>query len=85
MNSSGPDKRDNTNAPARSGTQYSWSDSSFPWENRNFDSPDVIVDGLALLYDPTNGTISKGEIFRFGGIKSAGALWDIWFSVGSSK
>jgi prepilin-type N-terminal cleavage/methylation domain-containing protein len=85
MNSSGPDKRDNTNNPARSGGQYSWSDSSFPWVSYDFNDPAVIVDGLALLYDPTNGTISRGEIFRFGGMKPPGTLWDIWYSVGSGK
>ena len=31
------------------------------------DGPDIIADGFAMLYDPTNGTNSRGDIGRFGG------------------
>jgi len=35
---------------------------------------------VGLLYDPTNGTVSGGEVIRFGGSKPGGAAYDYWFS-----
>jgi len=85
MNSSGPDKHDNTNQPDRSATAYDWADAQFPWVDRNFNLDAVVMDGLGIVYDPTNGTISKGEIWRFGGQKPPGRLWDLWYAAGSGK
>lgn len=34
----------------------------------------------ALLYDPTNGTVSGGEIARFGGVKPAGEVYEYWWN-----
>lgn len=85
MNSCGPDKREDTNSPSNTGGQYGWADASFPWVNRNHNDPAVVAEFLGMIYDPTNGTVSKGEIFRAGGIKPPGQTFDILYSVGSFK
>jgi len=48
----------------------------FPWK-----SPDAAEQGAYLDYDPTNGTISAGDIYRFGGQWLSGN-WDR-FAVGT--
>jgi len=48
----------------------------FPWIDA---SPNDAPGILAIVYDPTNGTVSRGEIFRVGGSKPGGALYDaLW-------
>jgi hypothetical protein len=37
----------------------------------------------ALCYDPTNGTVSGGEIYRPGGTKPAGQILDIFWANGT--
>ena len=48
----------------------------YPWVNANpNDAPGV----LDIVYDPTNGTVSRGDIMRPGGTKPGGALYDaLW-------
>jgi len=52
----------------------------YPWVgvNRN-DAAGV----LEIFYDPTNGTVSRGDIMRPGGVKPAGALYDALFAAAS--
>jgi len=70
IGSNGPDKYDDTRGDL--------SIQNYPWKNidRNALTP-VFV---GLLYDPTNGTVSGGDIMRFGGIKPAGAVYEFWWS-----
>ena len=84
MNSNGPDNFDDTNTPDNCpGHQYRWSDSRYPWVDIPADSPDAVAEILTLIYDPTNGTISTGEIFRAGGEKPPGRMFDVFFALTS--
>ena len=69
IESDGPDHWDDTRDNISTG--------AFPWPDLN---PDALVPpATTLLYDPTNGTVSSGEVIRFGGIKPAGAIYDfLW-------
>jgi len=67
----GPDNIKDTRDPFLvSGTN------GFPWVNANpNDAPGI----LAIIYDPTNGTVSRGDVMRVGGDKPGGALYDaLW-------
>jgi len=94
MNSNGPDKFDDTQTPANvPGHTYRWSDGQYPWvfpgsggaNPTNPDDPNVVAELLTLIYDPTNGTISVGEIFRTGGTKPSGWMFDVLYAVASGK
>ena len=86
MNSSGPDNFEDTNSPGNvPGHQYTWFDVNYPWKNIPADSPAAVDELLGLLYDPTNGTKSKGEVFRTGGMKPPGRMFDYFFSIGSGQ
>jgi len=51
----------------------------FPWSQA---SPNDAPGILAIIYDPTNGTVSRGEVMRVGGTKPSGALYDaLWQAV----
>lgn len=53
--------------------------SDFPWKNANPNDAPAI---LAIVYDPTNGTVSRGEVFRVGGQMPTGALYSaLWASA----
>jgi hypothetical protein len=69
--------------------------SQFPWvglptpDNLTFvignNPPRLNGGGITIVdtvYDPTNGTVSGGEIMRFGGDKPAGAVYDYLWSSG---
>jgi prepilin-type N-terminal cleavage/methylation domain-containing protein len=77
MNSNGPDRWDDTIAR---GHTYSWTEWNYPWEDLNANDPAKVVEALSLIYDPTNGTVSAGDVFRFGGVKPAGAVFDLLFA-----
>jgi len=44
----------------------------------------TLAGALALRYDPTNGTVSSGEIYRCGGAKGPGRMMAAFYE-GSSK
>jgi len=69
----GPDMTEDSTGNFTTGT--------FPWNNADRNDPIPI---LERIYDPTNGTVSRGELYRTGGQKPAGAAYDaLW--TGSSK
>lgn len=69
MRSTGPDRIDDTHV-----NSYPWPPSRVPHN----DSGIQMV--LSYIYDPTNGTVSFGDVYRVGGMKPAGAPWDIFFA-----
>jgi len=73
--SDGPDHNDNTggDGPAPSTGSYPTG-----WDVE----PGRIVNSI---YDPTNGTVSVGEIYRPGGLVPPGPALQIFFSMTSSK
>jgi len=52
----------------------------YPWVNANRNDAATL---LSIVYDPSNGTVSRGDIMRPGGVKPAGALYDALFSATS--
>lgn len=52
----------------------------YPWINAN---PNDVAGLLAIVYDPTNGTVSRGDVMRVGGAKPRGALFDALFAAAS--
>jgi len=75
LESDGPDHDDNTggNGPAPSTGSYPWPDTT-PVQNL-----------VNAFYDPTNGTVSRGEIFRTGGMVPPGPALQIFYILSSSK
>jgi len=55
----------------------------FPWPTVNASDPANVSKICALCYDPTNGTVSIGEIYRVGGLKPSGQMWDVFWMNGS--
>ena len=86
MSGHGPDKCDDTvtvnNALGRS---WSWNEARYPWADIDPNNSGAISEALSLLYDPTNGTVSTGNVLRFGGIKPAGQIFDVLFANASGK
>jgi prepilin-type N-terminal cleavage/methylation domain-containing protein len=70
------DGPDNTEDSTGNYTTGSW-----PWKNINVNDP---VPVLERIYDPTNGTVSGGEVYRTGGQKPAGIAYDVLWA-GSAK
>ena len=55
--------------------------SRFPWHALD-DSDTAVSVALGLVYDPTNGTTSRGEIFRAGGVVTGPSLaHQLWFTA----
>ena len=73
LESDGPDHDDNTggNGPAPSTGSYPWPAST------------SVASLVNAIYDPTNGTVSGGEIFRTGGMVPPGPALQIFYSAGS--
>ena len=86
MSGHGPDKYDDTvtvsNAPDRA---WSWNEARYPWVDIPPNDPAAVSEALSLLYDPTNGTVSRGNILRFGGMKPGGRIFDVLFANASGK
>ncbi len=84
IRSVGPDRYDGTplhTYPYKDG--YSWQQ-DFPAETVIWSNDAVGVRAaLGLIYDPTNGTVSAGDIFRLGGVKPIGPQWDAFFANAS--
>jgi len=77
VESDGPDHWDDT-----IGTPFSTG--RFPWPGIAANDPTIIARILALCYDPTNGTVSVGEIYRVGGRRpTGGTAYDVFWTNGS--
>jgi prepilin-type N-terminal cleavage/methylation domain-containing protein len=85
MSCVGPDHRDDTLDTANFGPghQYTWNEASYPWTSIPANNPAAVAEALTLLYDPTNGTVSRGNILRFGGMKPPGQVFDVLFANAS--
>jgi len=68
MVSAGPDHIDDTSA-GQSG--FNLTEGQFPWPTLP-DNEQAVAAILTLIYDPTNGTVSKGQVYRTGGCQPAG-------------
>lgn len=69
LESDGPDNYDDTRSPVSTG--------DYPWPALGRDDR---VRAANLLYDPTNGTVSSGEIMRFGGTPPVGAAYQFLYA-----
>jgi len=57
-------------------TRDTFSANQYPWAQANANNP---VPFLDIAYDPTNGTVSRGQIWRAGGTKPSGSLYEaLW-------
>ncbi len=88
MSGAGPDHRDDTLDINNygGGHQFAWNEVTYPWFSSNpamADDPAACNEALTLVYDPTNGTVSYGNILRFGGQKPPGKVYDLLYSVAS--
>jgi len=85
MSSKGPDHLDQT----ASGTgrippgTFNFAEYLYPWVALQANSPAMVAEALTLIYDPTNGTVSWGDIHRFGGQKPGGQVWDVFWAASS--
>jgi prepilin-type N-terminal cleavage/methylation domain-containing protein len=64
---------------------YSFSDPNYPGLAQPFGDPGPAGAAaiVRIIYDPSNGTVSRGDIFRLGGVKPQGQNWDVWFAASS--
>ena len=77
LESSGPDNDEDS-----FGTNFgSW---AYPWVNLQ-DTPANWTAMLAMLYDPTNGTVSNGTLYRAGGVAPPEVVVNRWFQLVTSK
>ncbi len=86
MNSNGPDRLDDTRGGAGPPNHtYGWTEWHYPWDDlkNRVNDPATVAEAVSLIYDPTNGTVSWGDIFRFGGQKPAGQVFDVLFATSS--
>jgi len=84
MSGKGPDHVDQTvSAGGLPGVTFSWAEWNFPWAALQVNDPAMVVQALMLIYDPTNGTVSWGDILRFGGQKPGGQVWDVLWAASS--
>jgi type II secretion system protein G len=83
MCGNGPDHLDQTRGGAAGFPPhtYSWTEWNYPWVDLQANSPAMVAEALTLVYDPTNGTVSWGDILRFGGMKPPGQVFDVLYSV----
>jgi len=75
IESDGPDHDDNTG-----GSGPAPATGSYPWPANT-----SVVNLVNAFYDPTNGTVSSGEIFRVGGVVPPGPALQIFYSLASQK
>jgi len=69
LESDGPDHDDDTRGD--------WATGNYPTWNRT-----NVIQVLALIYDPRNGTVSVGEIFRTGGTVPPGPALSLFYTLG---
>jgi len=70
VESDGPDHIDDTVGGATTGFSFDLNTGAYPWGAGNKIIPntaEAITAMLHLRYDPTNGTVSSGEVYRCGG------------------
>lgn len=79
----GPDHLDDTLDANRTGKQYRWNEGTYPWIAIPPNDPAAVAEASILIYDPTNGTVSAGNILRFGGQKPPGRIFDVLFTNSS--
>lgn len=72
IESKGPDHMDDTTGDL--------STARFPWPAIQPNNPALVVRAASLHYDPTNGTVSRGDIFRVGGNKPGGMVFDVFWA-----
>ena len=76
IRSVGPDKVDDTyEYPWGTVNQYWWEHGMSPNTGGS-----AVAAACAMLYDPTNGTVSVGDVHRVGGAKPAGPAYDVLFA-----
>jgi len=85
MGSKGPDHLDQTVNKGLVDPPYSinLSEQGYPWPGLRANDPAVVAEVLRLVYDPTNGTVSWGDILRFGGQKPSGQAWEVLWAASS--
>jgi len=74
LESNGPDRWDDTRDTFQTG--------DFPW-SWNPEDATIIAGASALSYDPTNGTVSRGDILRFGGVRPGGTAYSVFWAAAS--
>ncbi len=72
MRSTGPDRVDETTI-----NTYPWNKSVIPHNAAGE------AKMMNMVYDPTNGTVSHGDIYRVGGEQPGGSPWTIFFALAS--
>ena len=81
VDSSGPDNDED--APIDHGASGAYSScigASYPWPG-GVSNPTNTRGLLAVIYDPTNGTVSSGQVTRAGGIAPPELATKMWFDI----
>ena len=81
LESAGPDNLDSTRS---GGDGWFFPSSYYPWVDYDTVNVGQLATLLGTIYDPTNGTVSNGGIFRTGGVRPDTALVKIWFDIVNS-
>jgi prepilin-type N-terminal cleavage/methylation domain-containing protein len=84
VESDGPDRWDDTNGGIIASSRFPWptlSANDLTANTGAITAANQPVPIPALFYDPTNGTLSNGEILRFGGIKPEGETYSFLWST----
>ncbi|MBM3333952.1 prepilin-type N-terminal cleavage/methylation domain-containing protein [Candidatus Sumerlaeota bacterium] len=74
IESDGPDKYDDTRGEFSTGAFPLWP------SNQRVNDPAMAAQITQMIYDPTNGTVSSGDIFKVGGNKPGGLVFDVFWS-----
>ena len=79
----GPDHIDNTMGGSGFGitNKFAWNEYNYPWMDIPPNDPAAVTEALTLIYDPTNGTVSGGNILRFGGQKPPGQVFAVLYAA----
>ena len=72
LESSGPDNQETTLAP--------YGTISFPWVGTG-ETVNEVSGMIGMIYDPTNGTVSRGQIFRTGGTSPPERTVKLFFNL----
>jgi prepilin-type N-terminal cleavage/methylation domain-containing protein len=81
MTSAGPDHIDDTSSD-RGG--FNLTEGNYPWNLPDNESAVRAV--LMLVYDPTNGTVSSGQVYRTGGVVPVGRPYQVlWANSTGTK
>jgi len=82
LESDGPNHFDDTIGTLESGQSSPFSTGNYPWTTVQPTQTNIEL-VCALSYDPTNGTVSGGEIYRPGGQKPGGLIHEIFWVNGT--